>query len=120
MTGQPERILSGEVRPARPYTPQSLADQWGCSPEKVRRMLHDGTLASFRIGKLIRIPAAAVEEYECRMLIESSATEGGSALRTPTRSEAAFESRLARVTEASPKLALVRGGPGTAQPQPSE
>jgi len=51
---------------ARPYTPEMLADRWGCSSETVRTLIKRGELRGFRVGKLFRIPAQAVEEYECQ------------------------------------------------------
>jgi excisionase family DNA binding protein len=101
---------------ARPFSPETLAERWACSPEKVRRMYHDGELVGFRLGKLIRIPAAEVERFECQSLTDSSAT--GDAIASPTmiRNEVAFESRLARMTAAPRKLALVNCG-APAQPR---
>ncbi len=49
------------------YTPDTLADRWGCSGKTVRLLIEAGKLRAFRVGeRLIRIPAEAVEEYECR------------------------------------------------------
>lgn len=90
----------------RPYSPETLADRWGCSSEKVRQMCKRGDLASFRLGKLIRIPAAEVERIECQT-IDSSSTEVNGASLTGIP---AFELRLERLTEAKPRLALVRSG----------
>ena len=36
----------------RPYSPETLADRWGCSAEKVRTMYRNGELDGFRLGKL--------------------------------------------------------------------
>lgn len=94
---------------ARPYSPETLAAHWGCSAEKIRIMCKSGELASFRLGKLIRIPASEVERYECQNT-GSSDTEEGSASPTPMANEAAFVSRLARMTEGSRRLALVTSG----------
>lgn len=94
---------------ARPYSPETLADRWACSSEKIRQMCRGGELASFRLGKLIRIPAAEVERIECQNT-DLSGTESNGALPTPNRDEAAFESRLERLTVGQPKLALVRSG----------
>lgn len=41
----------------RPYSPETLAERWGCSAEKVRLMYRNGELAGFRLGKLIPTPA---------------------------------------------------------------
>ncbi len=49
------------------YSVQTLAREWGCSESHVRNLISSGDLRSFRLGgKLLRIRAAAVEEYECR------------------------------------------------------
>lgn len=94
---------------ARPFSPQTLADRWGCSAETVRQMCRRGELGWFSLGKLIRIPANEVDRVEC-LNTASSGIEGNGASHTQNRGEAAFESRLERLTEASPKLALVRSG----------
>jgi len=98
---------------ARPYSPETLADRWACSSETVRQMCRRGELASFRLGKLIRIPATEVERVECQNTDWSSTVDNGASL-TQMRSEAAFASRLERMTGASQKLALVRSGGTTA------
>jgi excisionase family DNA binding protein len=91
---------------ARPFSPETLADRWGCSSEKVRQMCRHGELSYFRLGKLIRIPANEVERVECQNTA-SCGTETNGALHT---GDHAFGLRLERLTEASPKLALVRSG----------
>lgn len=48
----------------RPYSPETLAERWGCSAEKIRQMCRRGEIESFKLGKLIRIPAAEVERIE--------------------------------------------------------
>ncbi|WP_226660578.1 excisionase family DNA-binding protein [Alteriqipengyuania lutimaris] len=53
--GEPERP---------PFTPAALAERWGCSTTAVYDLLATGALRSFRVGKLWRIPATAVDEYE--------------------------------------------------------
>lgn len=50
----------------RPYSPETLAARWECSPEKIRQMCRKDELPHFRLGKLIRIPAVEVEYFECR------------------------------------------------------
>ncbi len=83
----------------KPYTPETLADRWGCSAEKIRQMFHRGELSGFRLGKLIRIPAIEVERYECLSPTSSSLTAESSLLPT-AQDETAFASRLARMTRA--------------------
>lgn len=75
-------------------------------------MCRRGEIASFRLGKLIRIPAAEVERVEC-LITDLSDTEanGASPMENP-----AFALRLERMTEDSPKLALVKSGSGSTRP----
>ncbi|MBN9434050.1 MAG: helix-turn-helix domain-containing protein [Bosea sp.] len=60
----------------RPYSTRELAERWGVSDQHIRDVIATGALRSFRVGHLIRIPAAAVEEFECQISRPSS-TEGG-------------------------------------------
>jgi excisionase family DNA binding protein len=92
----------------RPYSPETLADRWGCSAEKVRLMYRAGELAGFRLGKLIRIPAAEVERYECQNT-PSPGTETNGASPSE-REEGDYASRLVRQTAGLPRLAPVRFG----------
>lgn len=50
----------------RPLTADAVADRWGCSAETVRTLFKAGQLRGFRVGRMIRIPVDAVEEYECQ------------------------------------------------------
>ncbi len=46
-------------------TPEQLAVRWHCSSNTIRNLIVSGKLDAYRVGKkLLRIPAAAVEEYE--------------------------------------------------------
>lgn len=56
----------------RPLTPEQLAAHWGCSANHVRNLIKRGELQAFRLGRLIRIPATSVEEFEGRRLEEPS------------------------------------------------
>jgi hypothetical protein len=77
-------------------------------------MCRNNEIASFRLGKLIRIPASEVERIECQTG-DSSSTEGNGA--SPTEIPAS-ELRLARMIGEGPKLSLVKSGDGsTAQPR---
>lgn len=99
------------MTPARPFTPESLAERWDCSAEKVRRMYHDGQIVGFRLGKLIRIPAAEVERIECQnQNTQSESTEESPSCDTRTQTRGGFESRLARQTGASLKPAPLKSG----------
>ena len=52
----------GAERP--PFSPATLAERWGCSTTLVYDLLASGALRGWRVGKLWRISASAVEEYE--------------------------------------------------------
>lgn len=59
------------------YTPEQIAERWGCDPKTVRNMLNDGALTGFRVGqKLWRIRAEKLEEYE---LCQNGASQGSGA-----------------------------------------
>ena len=93
---------------AKPYSPETLAERWGCSAEKIRQMCRRGEIANFKLGKLIRIPAAEIERFECQTT-HSPDIEGTG--RSPIeRATDAFEYRLARQTVDLPKLAPVKSG----------
>ena len=92
-----------------PYSPETLAQRWGCSADTIRVMCREGRLSSFRLGRLIRIPATEVDRYECQNT-GSSSTESDIASHTPTPNGDGYASRLVRMTEGLPKLALVRSG----------
>lgn len=94
---------------AKPYSPETLADRWGCSAEKVRLMYRNGELPGFRLGKLIRIPAAEVERYECLTTTPSPGTETNGASPSETE-EGDYASRLVRQTVGLPNLAPVKFG----------
>ena len=38
-------------RPIPPYTPETLAERWACSPQQIRRMVRRGELCAFRGGR---------------------------------------------------------------------
>jgi excisionase family DNA binding protein len=90
---------------AKPFTPESLAERWGCSAEKVRQMFHRDELAGFRLGKLIRIPAIEVERYECAQMQEvkdlSSSNIEESSLSRLDEAKIAADIRRALTTKAS-------------------
>ena len=79
------------MQPALPYTPDTLADRWGCSGEKVRQLVKQGQLRGFRIGRMIRIPVSAVEEYEqCGNTALGASMAALSSLGMTTASDDAF------------------------------
>lgn len=48
----------------KPFTPETLAKRWECSPRHIRKLTTKGTIPHFKLGELIRIPAEAVERIE--------------------------------------------------------
>ena len=48
----------------KPYSPETLAERWGCSANHIRGLIRDGQLRAFRVGTLYRIPADVVDRYE--------------------------------------------------------
>lgn len=59
----------------RPLLPREVAERWGCSERHVRDLIASGQLGHFRVGeRLLRIPAAAVEEYERCQSVEAVST----------------------------------------------
>lgn len=98
---------------AKPYSPDTLAARWGCSAGKVRAMCRNGEIASFTLGKLIRIPAAEVERVECQSTHSPDTGESlpsrGESLDDCTRAEF----RQARLTNDAPKASPARFGQGS-------
>ncbi|WP_422073983.1 excisionase family DNA-binding protein [Tranquillimonas rosea] len=74
------------TQPARPYTPDTLAAYWGCSAETVRQLYKSGSLRGFRVGRMIRIPKDAVEDYEQCQMSALEDCEAGIASTGPTPS----------------------------------
>ena len=57
----------------RPFSSEELAERWGVSAQHIRDLIKLGTLRHFRVGRLIRIPANAVREFEeCQSIGSSS------------------------------------------------
>lgn len=57
------------------YRPEDVAKLWGCSSRQIRNMINSGQLEAFRVGKLLRITPAAVEEYERRNTVSVNSEE---------------------------------------------
>tara|TARA_R110000823_G_scaffold230838_1_gene357642 strand:+ start:201 stop:494 length:294 start_codon:yes stop_codon:yes gene_type:complete len=90
----------------KPYRPDTLADRWEISATTVRNMCEDGRLPHFKIGKLYRIPVAAVEEYEQCQTSQSESSEAATAFHgTRTASGDAISLRHARERMRKPKVA---------------
>lgn len=41
-----------------------LAERWGVTPQHIRNLVARGDLQGLRLGRIVRIPIAAVEEKE--------------------------------------------------------
>jgi excisionase family DNA binding protein len=94
----------------RPFSPDALAERWGCSGELIRSMLRRGELAYFKIGKLYRIPANEVERIECQTITGSESTEADTSSTSRTTTGDVFAGRLVRMTKASPNPVLATSG----------
>lgn len=97
------------------FSVPSLAARWDCSEGLIRKMIDRGELQSFRLGVLIRVPAAEVERVECQSLTQSSASEADSPLsgmRTESAVAAVSTPKIGRAR----RRRLVPGG-RTGQPQ---
>src|SRR5690625_3032442 len=70
------------AEPARPYTPETLAERWSCSSQHIRDLVAAGHLRAFRVGRLIRIRREEVERYEACQEKESSSDTVGSGAST--------------------------------------
>ena len=58
---------------SRPYSSAELAERWGVSDQHIRDLIAKGKLRHFRVGRLIRIPAVAVRDFEeCQPTVSSS------------------------------------------------
>lgn len=74
--------MTTDPQPAN-YRVADLAVRWQCSPGKVRNMIASGDLTCLRLGKLVRIPAAAVVALEARSLSQSAPASSTSPGATP-------------------------------------
>lgn len=90
---------------SRPYTCDALAERWDCSSETIRLMVKGGKLQGFRVGRMIRIPAVVVEEYEqCQTSVsESFAANSVSTGETPMASDGVISLRHAPERKRRPK-----------------
>lgn len=86
------------MTPARPLSPEQVAEIWGCSANHVRSLIHRHELRAFRLGpRLLRIPPDAIAEFEQCQTIESEGSRGGGlSLGGKTENEGAIVLTLAR------------------------
>lgn len=50
------------------YTVAELAARWNCHPQTIRRMIADGVLKAFRVGREWRVAEEVVKWIETRQL----------------------------------------------------
>lgn len=50
----------------RPLTPEQVAEHFGCSANHIRNLIKNGELGAFQLGRLWRVPQAAIDEYQAR------------------------------------------------------
>ena len=62
----------------RPFSSEELAERWGVSAQHIRDLIGKGELRHFRVGRLIRIPATVVREFEECLTTGSSSIGAGS------------------------------------------
>jgi excisionase family DNA binding protein len=52
------------------FSVREVADQLGVHPETIRRLIHDGRLEAVRIGRVLRVPGHAVDEFLARQRVK--------------------------------------------------
>src|SRR3989344_2259651 len=87
LSRRPRRIHGTRMKP---YTPETLAERWDCSPSHIRNLIDRGDLRSFRLGRLIRIPPEEVTRIECQ-----SSPSNGCEADTPSNGTTRTASRTA-------------------------
>jgi excisionase family DNA binding protein len=45
------------------YSVREVANRLGVHPETIRRLIHDGRLEAVRVGRVLRVDAAAVQRF---------------------------------------------------------
>lgn len=96
---------------ARPFSPETLADRWDCSAEKVRLMCRNGELASFRLGNKMRkwcdeaglkhCSMHGLRKATSRMLAETGATDAEGQAITGHKKAATFQKYRAKANRAA-------------------
>jgi len=93
------------------YSPETLAERWGCTARHVRNVIAKGHLKAFRVGTMLRIRWEALEEYECQSgdlpaLLENSASPGTSDEKGSQSSDAVIdlELKIAERRKPAPRL----------------
>ena len=66
--GFSECVHYGESEVGVSYTVAELAARWNCHPQTIRRMIADGVLKAFRVGREWRVAEEVVRWIETRQL----------------------------------------------------
>ena len=97
----------------RPFTPDTLADHWGCSSDHVRELCRTGQLTHFRLGKkMFRIPPSAVAEFEGKQCNTALAGTEESGPSSGLRADARAVARSVRQTASMHRPHSKTGLPG--------
>ncbi len=59
------------------YSVREVAGQLGVHPETIRRLIHDGRLDAVRVGRVLRVPKAAVDTFLARQRVKPSRVAAG-------------------------------------------
>lgn len=46
------------------FTPEQVAQRWDCSVGTIRQLISSGKIPSFRVGRLMRVPASVITAME--------------------------------------------------------
>jgi excisionase family DNA binding protein len=64
--------------PDAPYTPDTLAERWGCSERHVRNLIKRGELRHYKVGlKLLRVAPEMVREYKAKQCSPTPSADTG-------------------------------------------
>lgn len=97
-----------DVRTPPPFSVNSLAERWECSPSMIRKLIKQGKLQHFRIGELMRISQETVEAYERGAEGMATAVDhvadahGALAIPDPTVPAQSLQIRVGRKKRATP------------------
>lgn len=98
------------MTPRVPFTPATLAREWGCSETHVRNLINKGELKASRLGlKLLRIRPEWADEYLDQRIVSPGLGEGGPSPSTKTdnaRNALRLERQIARKHKKSSAASL--------------
>lgn len=99
------------MTPRPPFTPATLAREWGCSETHVRNLINRGDLKASRLGlKLLRIRPEWADEYLNQRIVSPGLGEGGPSPSIKTDA-ARNELRLERLIAKKRRSALPASSP---------